>query len=450
MRLPVLSIRDVAERHLCTGCGACAYLSPDEIEMVDDLDQGRRPLLRHAAPADPRSEEAARACPGAALEQTAGPSTPGVIHELLPAWGPVLNLWEGHAADPEVRFAGSSGGAASALALFCIERLGMHGLLHIAAREDVPYLNRTVLSRTREEILAATGSRYAPASPCDSLHLVERAPAPCVFIGKPCDVAGAHAAARLRPALERRMGLTIGIFCAGAPSTKGTLEMLKAMGVDDPESLLSVRYRGNGWPGLATARFRARDGSVEERTLTYSQSWGDILQKHRQWRCYICPDHTGEFADIAVGDPWYRPVPDNAAGSSLVLARTERGRRIIEQAIDAGYLLLTRVEPRVLPESQPNLLRTRGAVWGRLLALRLVGAAVPRYSGLAMRPFWLSALSVKEKAQSILGTVRRAFRKGLRRRRAVVPFEAPHHPAHHPPHRPSPASPQVGAGARGV
>lgn len=423
MKLPVLSIRDVAERQLCTGCGVCAYLSPDEISMVDDLENGRRPLLRNAPAGDPRSTEAARACPGASLHQPASERTPGVIPELLPAWGPVLHLWEGYASDPEIRYSGSSGGAASALALFCIEQRRMHGLLHIDARPDVPYLNRTVLSTTREQVLNATGSRYAPASPCDSLHLIEEAPGPCVFIGKPCDVAGANAAASLRPALAANLGLTIGIFCAGTPSTKGTLEMLRAMGIDDPTTLLSVRYRGNGWPGRATARFRRADGSVDEESFTYSESWGDILQKHRQWRCYICPDHTGEFADIAVGDPWYRPIPEGDPGHSLVLARTERGRRIVEQAIEAGYLKLTPVEARILPASQPNLLRTRGAIWGRLAALRLMGAAVPRFTGMAMYPFWVSELSFKEKVQSIVGTARRVFRKGLRARRPVTPFE---------------------------
>ena len=82
---------------------------------------------------------------------------PGVIAELLDDWGPVLALWEGFAGTPEIRLAGSSGGAASALAIDGIENQGMNGLLHIRARTDTPYLNETVYSTTRDEILAATG-----------------------------------------------------------------------------------------------------------------------------------------------------------------------------------------------------------------------------------------------------------------------------------------------------
>lgn len=420
MRLPVLTIRDVAERQLCCGCGACAYISPDDIRMVDDVANGRRPLVANAD--SPTAREAMHVCPGKSLAHDPAKFPADSIAELIPGWGPILEVWEGHATDEEIRYAGSSGGAASALALFCIEQGDMHGLLHIDARPDAPILNHTVLSTSREQILRATGSRYAPASPCDGLSMVESAPAPCVMIGKPCDIAAAQSACELRPALGERLGLTIAIFCAGTPSTQGTMEMLRQLGVDDPRRVESVRYRGNGWPGNATVTWRDDNGAAREASLTYAQSWGEILQKHRQWRCYICPDHTGEFADISVGDPWYRPIPEGAMGHSLVLVRSERGREIVRRAMAAGYLTLERVESRIVPASQPNLLSTRGALWGRMIALRMMGALVPEFRNLPLFRFWLSELSLKQKAQSIYGTIRRVFRKGLRERRPVKPL----------------------------
>lgn len=420
MRLPVLTIRDVAERQLCCGCGACAYISPTDIRMVDDVANGRRPMVSSVD--SPSAREAMKVCPGARLAHDPNHFPAGSIAELIPGWGPILEVWEGHATDEEVRYAGSSGGAASALALFCIEQGGMHGLLHIDARPDAPIFNHTVLSTGREQVLRATGSRYAPASPCDGLSMVESAPGPCAMIGKPCDIAAARNAAGLRPSLDEKLGLTIAIFCAGTPSTQGTIEMLKQLGVDDPGRVESVRYRGNGWPGLATVSWRDDQGESRSASLTYAESWGGILQQHRQWRCYICPDHTGEFADISVGDPWYRPIPEGAMGHSLVLVRTERGREILRRAMAARYLTLERVEAKIVPASQPNLLATRGALWGRLLALRLMGAPVPVFENLPLFRFWLSELSLKQKAQSIYGTIRRIFRKGLRERRPVAPM----------------------------
>lgn len=61
---------------------------------------------------------------------------------------------------------------------------------------------------------------------------------------------------------------------------------------------------------------RKESGVCDARQMTYADSWA-YLQRYRQWQRYICPDHTGEFADVAVGDPWYREVQAGEAGTSL-------------------------------------------------------------------------------------------------------------------------------------
>ncbi len=418
--LPLVhGITDVAERQLCTGCGVCAHVQPDDIRMVDDLEAGRRPVVRAGPDGPVVTDRAMACCPGIGLEH--GDDPPGIIEELRPTWGPVLELWDGYAADPEIRYAGSSGGAATALALHAMDHHGFHGVLHIRSRPDVPYLNETTLSRTREALVAATGSRYAPASPCDRLDLVRDAPSPCVFIGKPCDVAATARARALDPVLDERLGLTVAIFCAGTPTTRGTLEMLEVMGVKDPDDLEGLRYRGLGWPGRARATWREGDDERADE-LTYQESWGAILERHRQWRCYVCADHTGEFADIAVGDPWYRELAPDEPGRSLIVVRTERGRQRLAAALACGSITAERVDPDRMEASQPGLLQVRGSVWGRVVASRLAGVPAPRYRGLPTFRVWLTRLSLLEKVRSTIGLFRRIPRKGLRRRHPVVEY----------------------------
>ncbi len=77
-----------------------------------------------------------------------------------------------------------------------------------------------------------------------------------------------------------------------------------------------------------------------------------------------------------------------------MVARTERGRRIVEAAMEAGHLVLDPIGPWALPASQPGSEASRGKVWGRLLALRLAGVAVPRYERMPMFRYWLSLLSL--------------------------------------------------------
>lgn len=429
LRLNVLNIRDVAEYQLCCGCGVCAYLAPESIEIVDTLDHGRRPVVTNGFDADHKADEAFLACPGHRLAHDFDQSDQELIRELVSDWGPIRAMWEGHAADAEIRLAGSSGGAATAIALFCIEKLGFHGVLHIAARKDVPYLNETVMSRSRSELLARTGSRYAPASPCDGLQKIEDAPGPCVFIGKPCDVAAVQKARKLRPKLDEKIGLTIAFFCAGTPTTRGTLELLRRVGVTDPASVRSLRYRGNGWPGKWTVTFNEANKPIEEQTLTYEESWG-LLARHKQWRCNICPDHTGEFADIAVGDPWYRKIQNEKTGQSLVLARTKHGLKILDDAISKNAVLLEHAEDWKLAASQTNLRKTRGAVWGRLVVLRLAGVPIPDFQRLPMFGTWLKHLSLGDRLRSLLGTLRRVRRRRLKCRQQMT-LESKTRPAVH-------------------
>lgn len=411
MKLPVLTVHDVVNQQLCTGCGACAYIDPSNLAMVDIPSLGRRPIPSNGTRPHPDS---LKACPGHRLQHSFDRNNSAYDASLMQAWGPVLEVWEGYAGDESIRYAGSSGGVASALAIFCIEHESMHGVLHTKAQDKAPYLNETTLSTTREEIIQASGSRYAPASPCDGLQMIEDAPGRCVFIGKPCDVAAVQSSCQLRPGLDAKIGLTVAFFCAGTPSTNGTIELLKSAGIHDLSRITSLRYRGNGWPGQWAVTYSDTNNTLHTANMSYTESW-NFLQRYRQWRCYICPDHTGEFADITVGDPWYREPTTNDSGSSIVIARTHRGRKILHSAAKSGYIVLKEKDSSLLPRSQPNILDARGNLWGRLLALRLSGAPTPAFTGFPLFYLWFRRLTLKAKAQSIVGTLRRIRTKHLKK-----------------------------------
>ena len=390
------NVEDIASWRLCLGCGACAYACKEgKVKLVDIVHDGIRPRIDTGCS---NCGECVEVCPGA--DSSHGKWHQEAIKELGKGWGPVLEVWEGHAADPEIRYRGSSGGAATALALFCVEKSGMSGVLHVAVDERNPWKNRTYFSRAREDLLSRRGSRYSPSSPCEGLRSIEEAPSPGVFIGKPCDVAALRKAQERNPALNAKTGLAISIFCAGTPSTLGTIDLLERFNIRTAE-LKSLRYRGMGWPGMWQAV--RQDGN--ESRLTYKEAWG-FLQKYRPMRCYLCPDGTGEFSDISCGDPWHREPAAEEPGLSLVIARTGLGRKIIASAMEAGYLKLRRIDPGVIVKSQGNLLRKRMSIWGRLMAMKLLWVPAPRLKGFSLFKNWMK-LPVKDKARSVLGTAKR-------------------------------------------
>lgn len=410
----MLTIDKVVDKGLCCGCGGCEYASDGAIQMVNITHEGLRPEVVDRSNESQWMDKAVAICPGHTLEHTYDRQSPDYIKEVMDGWGPVRAVWEGWSTDDEIRFAGSSGGAATALSLFGLEAGGMGAVLHTGADENEPHLNIPVMSHNRDELMKRTGSRYSPASPVAALGRVLEQEKPSVFIGKPCDVTAVQSAAKLDDKLDEKVGVTIAFFCAGTPSTQGTFAVMDKMGVPNPESLKSFRYRGNGWPGKATAVFEGEDGDEKVSKMTYQQTWRDTLSRYVQWRCRLCVDHTGEFADIAVGDPWYRKPKEGELGSSLILARTERGERYIREAFERGYLHLEERSTKDLNASQETLMRTRGSVWGRKLVCKVMGIS-PTYKGLPTFTFWMSELTLKQKVQSILGTIKRLNRRrGLR------------------------------------
>ena len=407
MQLQIIKITDVPKNHLCCGCGTCAYLSKDKMTMIDSVEHGRRPsMLPGETLTKSESRTLCKMCPGINITQTTSLKNNMYILSLFKDWGPILEIWEGYAVDPELRYQGSSGGVTNAIALSCIETGGMSGALHVKASTNNPIENVTSISRTKKELLSGSGSRYSPASPCEKLDLIEKCARKCVFIGKPCDVIGMNNACKINPRLKDKIGLSIGIFCAGTPCTKATHKLLKKMNVESIKDVKSLRYRGHGWPGMMHAE---TNNDTKTKDIPYSEAWSEILQKDRQWRCRICADHTGEMADISIGDPWYKPINGSDHGQSLILVRTENGKNILHNAMNKGYVKLVKSSPDALKKSQPHLLKARRSLWGRLLGCRLLLIPVPKYNHMYIFNTWMNHLGFKQKVLSIIGAMRRAI-----------------------------------------
>lgn len=401
----IRTLRDVVAWNLCTGCGACAYACKNEGVVLQNIDSiGIRPIFN--GPCE-ECTECLSICPGYSVDGDILFAGRPKKTESDYEFGQTLEIWEGYASDPEIRRKGSSGGLLTALSLYCIERESMDFVLHSAMDPESPWLNKTFRTRGRADLLARTGSRYAPASPCDGLRWIEEAEKPCVFIGKPCDT---DAATKLRsryPNLNQKLGLVLSFFCAGTPSTQGTLDLLEHLN-ENSKDLGEIRYRGEGWPGSFKAFHK---NSTLTKSLPYEDTWRH-LTKYAPLRCRLCPDGLGRVSDISCGDAWHQYQGNNQEGISLVLVRTERGRDILQRAKDADYVRLVRADAEAVLSAQPNLLSKRKELFGRLLALRLLRVPTPQFQAFSLLRSWMR-IPFGRKVRTVLGTLRRIVERDL-------------------------------------
>ena len=384
----------------CAGCGACAgLLGPAKVRMCISTEGYLRPVA--IQPLNAKDFELIDiVCPGTKLEH----ATQAAAYH--PIWGPLVAVQTGHAIDTQIRREGSSGGVLSALAVYLLETKQVDFVAQIAVSADDPFSNQVQMSATRNDVLRAAGSRYAPAAPLDRLEEFLATGQRFALIGKPCDIAAVRNLGRVDVRVALQIPFLISFMCAGVPSIKGTYELLSAMGTD-ASRMQSFCYRGDGWPGMTRAV--SLDGQVAE--MDYSKSWGTILNRHLQFRCKICPDGTGEFADVVCADAWYGKdgYPDFAEreGRSLILTRTSVGASLVKATMSAGSIIAADLDVAEIAHMQPYQLNRKQVVLGRLLGTRLRRGWAPVYRNMGLIRASLGARQLNW-LRNAIGTYKRA------------------------------------------
>ncbi|MGE2715281.1 Coenzyme F420 hydrogenase/dehydrogenase, beta subunit C-terminal domain [Mycolicibacterium litorale] len=365
-----LAVGKVVDNQNCTGCGACALIS-SRVVMTLSADGYSRPTVAQGPDSKAETKQFQKVCPGVRVDarDLRAPHS----HETF---GKYWSVWEAWALDPAVRHKGSSAGVITALAQGIVTSGGR--AVGATASAEQPSQTVPITLTTKEEALSAAGSRYAPVATASRAKGLTNQDA---FIGKPCE-ASAVRAYQLQ-ADTREEPLLLSFFCAGTPSQLATDELANGrLGIasDDIERL---QYRGNGWPG--EFEVVTRDG--ESRSLSYQESWGQVLGKALQWRCKICPDGTGQLADVTVGDFWeadsngYPRFDTESVGRSVVICRTKRGHEAVLRAAQDSVIQIRELDIEQLVPVQPLQVDRRSTMAGRIIGTAAAGRAVPRFRG---------------------------------------------------------------------
>ncbi len=400
------SVKDVDQANLCIGCGICEGIAPENaIKLELGCDGFYHPHVKNQD--QEPWDKIKKICPGVIVNQETKLNTK---QEKL--WGPISASWVGYSTDEEIRWQASSGGGITGLLQFLLEKGLVTKVIHIGRALSNSLTNTVYISRNREDILKNSGSRYAPAAPLTSIKKIltdTNKTDKFAFVGKPCDVAALKAYLKIHGEFQEQMVILITFMCAGTPSLKGTEALIKALGVDQ-ETVEDFWYRGRGWPGQATAI----DKNGNHFSRSYNDSWGSILNKHLHFRCKICPDGMGTMGDLTFGDAWEEengyPSFEEQEGKSLIIARNNKGKNLIEQAVNNGYLKVDNYSLDHLEKIQPYQAERKKLIGSRILALRLTGLFYPQFSGFYLRENSL-LVSLRENINNTVGTLERLSSK---------------------------------------
>jgi coenzyme F420 hydrogenase subunit beta len=322
-------IKGVLDRDLCSACGACVGLCP-----YFTFFQGRVVVLDRCSLTEGRC--------GAFCPQL----NPGdwVKQEGL---GPFQEQWITRAQTRSLQRKGQYGGTVTTLIQLALEMGWIQGALLTGIGKGGEPEGR--VCRTRAEVLACAGSKYAGAGTLSALK-ADADEKSLGVVGLPCQIT-AMANMRSYPTREGRplpeVKLRIGLFCTWSLPLEKLQQKLREQGIHDPV----VKYDIPPPP--------AEDFQVFTRKKTYTFPLTEIRPLVPRG-CLACGDMTAEGADISVGSA------EGVPGWNTVLIRSEKGRQLFKEAQSKNLL-----EIKPLPEKNEVHLRTAaGLKKSRARALR--------------------------------------------------------------------------------
>ncbi len=320
---------EVVTSGLCTGCAGCVVACPHDVLGYDDTGGVYRPfhLEEEGGPGGCGHGErgctsCTRACPRFRSWETeidtylygrerAADELSGVGKDVLLT----------RATDPEIHERGQDGGLVSAILLWCLEQDRIDAaLVSFLEGDGSTWKAVPGVARTRDEVLAAAGSRYTySANTLAYAEAIEGGAERLALVGMSCQ-ASVPGVMRARKAGKtgRRLALSIGLLCSKTFDDAIFDELFDAKYGLKRADIAKMNIKG-------VFQLWMRDGSYHEVPLKECHAW-------TREGCKTCPDFAAEHADIATGGIG----ADNAW--TLTIVRTNAGREIIEGMVADGAI----------------------------------------------------------------------------------------------------------------
>jgi len=372
------TIADIRDNGLCSGCGTCVGVCPsDAIVMVKsnlhgvylpkiDMDKCRFCQL------------CVTCCPGYQVDFQ---QLNLEIFGQQPSdrfLGNFLKCYVGHSNDHDIRFNSASGGIASQLLIFALEKGIIDSALVVGMKEDKPLEPKPFVARTKGEILSAARSKYCPVPANEAVKQILKEEGRFAVVGLPCHIHGIRKAEHQNPRLKKKIVLHVCLMCSHAVNFMGTefvIEKLHAM----KDQISELRYRGKGWPGSMTIKLRNGFSTSIPLVGAWNSYWPIFSSfLFTPMRCTMCPDQTGELADISLGDAWLPELRSDRIGESIIVTRTSFAEDVLSKMVSAKVISAQLTTPEKVKQSQAlNLKFKKCDLSTRLTTLSLLGRQIP-------------------------------------------------------------------------
>lgn len=368
-----MNIKNVVKNSLCTGCGTCISLCPNESLKLSTQKGSYIPKVESTCL---NCGICYKTCPGHSIDFKLLNLKIFNHNPQDYLIGNYSNIFVGHSKDKEIRFNSSSGGMITQFLIYALENKIIDGALVTKMKNDNPLEPEPFIARKKEEIIEASTSKYCPV-PVNSIlkEILKSKGEKFAVVGLPCHIAGIRKAEELNKNLKDKIILHLGLFCAHTPNFKGTTDFLSELDIENNQ-IKNIYYRGDGWPGLMSFNFK----NGQKKTIDSIEGWQFISSIfYYPYRCLMCNDHTAELADISFGDAWHINNENNV-GESILICRNQRIEETLEDMEKYNTITKSESSTNDLKKSQDYMLFKKKMIGARMKIFKFFGNKTPFYN----------------------------------------------------------------------
>lgn len=307
---------------VCTGCSACteACAFPD--------DNGINPIQlikNEAGLAVPRIDN--DTCTSCMACYKACPTEDKIFNSEVTFESYREKLGEcyfGYSLNHEHRFEAATAGISTEIAAYLLETNQVDGV--VSSYQNDKNVIITEIFTDCQEVRKTRGSIYRQVSLLNGLaeKIEQGNHKKLLVIGLPCHIEGLKTLQRANKSLRKSVEfITIALFCKQTKTEEFSDFERKLLQAKPNQK---INYRGKGWAGFTSVE---GGQSLPFTNIKFSLTWGSFAFAPDY--CFTCSDPIGVVADISVGDAWLRKHYTDKTGSSLFVANSETGKKIIEE-----------------------------------------------------------------------------------------------------------------------
>ena len=361
-----LGIKDVIDNKYCIGCGICAYADPNSFKIdLNKFGQFEAQILYEHYNVKKLDE----LCPFSDYSD----NEDVIGSQLFPnnsyfdTLGYISSTYAGYVREGDYRMKGSSGGLGSWLCVEFLKNNLVDGIIHLVSSDSDTLFFEYGLSKNEEQVKSNSKSKYYPVKLDKVAHLINENKGKYLVVGIPCMLKSLRLLAKEDKDIADGIKYTVGLVCGHIKST-AFAEMLGWQLRVKPSELTDIDFRtklegyGSNQYGITV---HTRRNGAEEQIVSkpvnemFGTNWG--LGYFKSKACDFCDDVTAETADVTIGDAWLPEYVSQYEGTNVIIVRNPTINELLEHAVNEERLVLEKLAPERVVESQSSGINHRRA-----------------------------------------------------------------------------------------